>query len=314
MILIDLKGMKKPLGSADTLSQIGKSFPYLIVFLLSYSTADLSIQKYRPSMLPSEAPPSRPAKSQKQKSNSKDSYESILSKNMFNLDGKIPPALSDDDNQKEQTVEGPAVASNLPLKLMGTIVHVDQTKSVATVDVKSKGQTLPYKVGQDIENIAKMIKIERRKIVFRNLNNNRKEFIEIPRDFKMNFGVSAIKPTNALDGINKVGKYDRSIKKSIVDKFTSPDALPKLLKQARMKPNLGSDGSVQGFKFDWIQPGSPFEDLGFKVGDIIRGVNGEEINSPRKAMEAYNTLKSNPNISLKVMRDGREEDFNYSVR
>ena len=58
----------------------------------------------------------------------------------------------------------------------------------------------------------------------------------------------------------------------------------------------------------------PFEDLGFKVGDIIRGVNGEEINSPRKAMEAYNTLKSNPNISLKVMRDGREEDFNYSVR
>jgi type II secretion system protein C len=306
--------MANPLKKAAQLSQLSKYFPYLIVALLGLSTADLSIQKFRPMMLPSEAPPKKPNKSQNTRPTSSDVYRNIISKNIFNYDGKIPPALADSKIKKTNTDDGPAVPSNLPLKLMGTIVHANGKKSVATIDVKSKGKSLPFKVNGKIENIARILEIERRKVIFRNLNNNRKEYIEILKDFKMNFGVDNQKKSASLDGIEKTSSFDRSINRSLVEQFTKPSELPKLLKQARMKPNMGPNGSVEGFRFDWIKPGSPFEDLGFKVGDVIKGVNGEEINSPRKAMEAYNALKNNPNISLRVTRDGREESFNYQVR
>ncbi len=306
--------MKNTLKNAATLSQIGKSFPYLVVFLLSYSTADLSILKYRPQMLPTEAPPKRPEKKSQNANQPRDAYSSITSRNIFNLDKKIPPALAESESSNTGDDDRPAVPSNLPLKLMGTIVHLNGKKSVASIDIKSKGQTLPFKVDQNIESIATILQIERRKVIFRNLNNSRKEYIEIAKDFKMNFGVQASKVKSGLDGIDTLSKFDRSVSRDLVEKFTKPSELPKLLKQARMKANMGPDGSVQGFRFDWIKPGSPFEDLGFKVGDVIKGVNGEDINSPKKAMEAYNALKTNPYISLRVMRDGREEDLNYSVK
>ncbi len=82
-----------------------------------------------------------------------------------------------------------------------------------------------------------------------------------------------------------------------------------------MVPNIvpGSGGRVDGFRFVAIQPNSIYEKLGFKPMDVIKSVNGEPVNSPTKAMELYNSLKSDSRISIMIERNGRDETFKYEI-
>ena len=52
----------------------------------------------------------------------------------------------------------------------------------------------------------------------------------------------------------------------------------------------GSGGQVDGFTLVDIMPGSIYEQLGLQRNDVIKGVNGEGVNSPTKAMELYKSL------------------------
>ena len=73
-------------------------------------------------------------------------------------------------------------------------------------------------------------------------------------------------------------------------------------------------GNIDGFRFTSIQPESIFEQLGFQVGDKIISVNGEPVSSPAQAMQMYNALKSSNSVAVGVERDGRQEEFNYSIK
>ncbi|MCB0362642.1 MAG: general secretion pathway protein GspC [Bdellovibrionales bacterium] len=286
-------------------------YVYLLAVFLGYTISDLAILSYRPTMLPNEAPPAKINRSIRSRQVSLLDYESISDRNFFNSDGKIPPPLSAEGKEEDQ-VDRPAVLSQLPLKLEGTIVHLNEKKSVSSINIRNKNETQVFGIDDEIDGIARVTKIERRKVTFRNLANNRLEYIEIPKDVKINFGVKAPKSTES-NVIEKRGEFDFSIKREDLNKYTSN--LSEILNQARMVPNIipGSGGRVDGFRFVSINPGSIFEKLGFKTMDVIRSVNGEPVNSPTRAMEFYNALKSSSNIQLGVERNGREEDFTYSV-
>jgi general secretion pathway protein C len=167
-------------------------------------------------------------------------------------------------------------------------------------------------VDSEIENIARITKIERRKVIFRNLNNNRLEFIEIPKDSAMTFGVNQ-PAAPAAGGIAKKNDFEFTVDQALITAQTAD--LGAVLQQARMVPNIvpGTGGQVQGFRFVAIQPGSVYEKLGFKPMDVIKKVNGEDVNSPTKAMELYNALKTEGRITLSVERNGRDETFIYNV-
>jgi general secretion pathway protein C len=237
-------------------------------------------------------------------------YVKTEKRNIFNQDGVIPPALEGGD--KGGGLDGIPVASQLPLKLEGTLVHANPKKSVATITVKSKNEAQAFMVDHEIENMARITKIERRKVIFRNLNNNRMEFIEIPKESSVTFGVKDPVPVAGGEVVQK-GDFEWSMKRSEINKYLGN--LGEILQQARMIPNIvpGSGGRVDGFKFVNIQPGSIFEKLGFKPGDTLKKVNGEEINTPTKGMEMFNALKSESRLQMSVERNGRDETFKYDI-
>src|SRR5258708_7047699 len=90
---------------------------YVLALMSGYLLSDLGILFVRPGMLPTQAPPMRPAAPPKQQLTSIGQYQKIKDRNIFNLDGKIPPALTADGSQPE--VDLPPIASQLPLKLEG---------------------------------------------------------------------------------------------------------------------------------------------------------------------------------------------------
>lgn len=287
---------------------------YILALLIGFSIADLSILNFRPSMLPQKAPPSRPKSHQGTSVARLNDYNNITARNIFNADGKIPPALSASEEDEDKNLDGPAVLSKLPLKLLGTIVHANPKKSVATINMVSQNKTSSFKIVEKISSLAEITKIERRKVTFKNLANSRMEYIEIPKDSVIEFGLKGPNTEKTKSaGIDKNGEFSYSIKRSDLDQYTND--LPSILKQARMVPNIlpGSGGKIDGFRFVSIQPDSVFSTLGFKPGDVIRGVNNEPVSSPAQAMELYQALKSSDRLSLNVLRDGKEENFDYSI-
>lgn len=294
------------------LNKFKKILPYALFILIGYFLADLVILNYRDLMLPKEAPPSRPKRTNLPQTNGRGFYTPITSRNIFNSDGIIPDALvaKGQENKSEQKEEVP-VASQLPLNLVGTIVHSIPEKSIANIEIKSKNQVLAFSPKREIDNMATLIKVERYKAIIRNTNNGRLEFIEMKNLTKINFAgakAEAVAPTE----IKMTGANKYEIKRSDVIKYTSDMA--NVLQQAAMAPRKKANGEIDCFKFLAIQPDSIYTKLSFQNGDCIKSVNGESIDNPAKAMELYNALKSSSQINLKVERDGKDQDMEYNIR
>lgn len=93
------------------------------------------------------------------------------------------------------------------------------------------------------------------------------------------------------------------------DQLTQQMQTPEFLTQALMVPNAGG-----GFLVREIQPGSVYEKLGLKVGDVINTVNGQPVNSVEDVMRLYSQFGSASNVQIDVRRAGRNESLQYNLR
>lgn len=285
-----------------------KFYLYTLLLLISYAVADLSLLSVRPLFLPKKT--LQPIRKKKRKSPLESNlyYNSILARNVFNEKGIIPPALSEKKSLEEDP--GTIVFSKLPLKLVGTIVHMNPKRSVVTIGFKRKRKVGAYKVGENIDQMAKILKVERKKVIFRNLKNSRMEYLEIPDELKIEW-LSQPKGDSSLKG-KEDSKLSFSISKSVFDAYKQN--LHSILGEAQVIPVESASGEVGGFKFAWIKKGSVYEKLGFRKGDIIKQVNGEAVNSPSEGLKLYNSLKNSDQVSLLIVRDGKEKTFEYQIK
>jgi serine protease Do len=119
--------------------------------------------------------------------------------------------------------------------------------------------------------------------------------------------------------------------------------MPSLLKDGRVvRPWVGFHGQfmekglqeifrfplVQGFLIEVIEPTSPAEKAGLRGGelelnvagrdfliggDVITAMNGTQITSPEKFMEALNALQVGSRLNLRVFRQGKYVDVGYTL-
>jgi general secretion pathway protein C len=285
--------------------------PFLLFLFLGYCLADLAILGFRDRMLPNQPPPARPKNFQNSATESRSTYNTIITRNIFASNGIIPDPLMSQGPSQEQ--EQTPVLSSLPLVLRGTIVTTDPTRAIANVEIKSKQQVLPFRVGYEIDKLATLIKVERSRIIFRNTNNGRLEFIEMKTEGqKINLQGAKAPVSSGKSDVAQVAPNKFEIKRSDVLKYTNDMA--SILQQAAMAPRRNANGEIDGFKFLSIQPGSIYSQLGFQNGDTIKGVNGDKVDSPAKAMELYNALKTSNAIKITIERDGRDTDMDYNVK
>ncbi|MGE3974510.1 MAG: PDZ domain-containing protein [Bdellovibrionales bacterium] len=284
-----------------------KYYIYGLLFFIAFLTADLLIVRHRDLMMPKSAPPARPAPPPRPLAQT--SYDKILARNIFNADGLVPPPIGGDGSSSSD--ENVPVLSQLPIILVGTIVHVNPARSIATVEIKNSNKILPFIPNDDMEGLAKLLKVDRKRAIFRNSNNNRIEYIEIKDDSTIVFETKK-KPGAVSTEIDQRGN-NFVIKKSLIDKLITN--LPEHLQQARAVPYTPPGSSkATGFIILDIQPGSIFEQIGLNKNDILTEVNGQKVDSPARALELYNELKTAGSISIGVERNGRFENLNYSIQ
>ncbi len=289
------------------LQTIERLATFALLLLLGFATADLGILYFRDKLLPGDPPNVRPAAPIQPGYVAKEKFQIIAGRNIFSADQKIPDPLGGTPQKKD---DGQPVLTQLPLALVGTLVHANPTRSVATVNLKAKNDVIAIRVDGELpESMGTVTKIERSKMVFRNNGSGRLEYIELKEEGALSFNVTS---TAVAPGILMTSETDRTVKREDLDKYLKD--LPAILQQARAVPRIGANGNVECFNIADLQSGSVLEALGIRRGDCIETVNGERIDSPAKAMETFQKLRAGTDqINLGFERGGRKENSNFTI-
>ncbi len=292
-------------------------WPYIIVGFIAFATADILLLNYRDLLLPKDPPPRKTAAPIQDSFLARPAYNVAIERNIFSRTGEKVSELKslategDADQSQEETL--PPVLSSLALTLVGTIVHSNPERSIANIEVKSKNQVMPFSVGREIEGLAEVYAVERTRVYFKNLNNNRREYIEMKlADVKFSLAKAAPESVLPAQPVAQVAPNKFEIKRSDLNKYLGD--ITNILQQASMVPEKNPDGTIKCFKFVAIQPGSIFTQLGMQNGDCLNSVNGDPVNSVPVAMQKFNELKGASTIILGKTRDGREQESVYNIK
>jgi general secretion pathway protein C len=85
-----------------------------------------------------------------------------------------------------------------------------------------------------------------------------------------------------------------------------------LMSQVKVRPHF-KDGKPNGLLLSHVQANSIFKDMGLQNGDIVKGVNGKEIQSVDDALKFYDNLKSSNAVELQIERKGDPLSINYQI-
>lgn len=251
-----------------------------------------------------------------------DEYQIIPDRNLFNADGIIPPPFGAAEGGFVEDTDNP-VKTDLPIQVIGTIVHANPYRSIASLALQGEESPAALKVGGLLKDLAEIMAVFRRRVIFRNLKNQKLEFVEIPEDpaVQARKQVKVQAPRFQRPGFGNEPAIQRAGNNFSVSRSDVKDQLnnyQSLLKTARAIPYTDpATGEPIGFKITQLQPGSLFQKLGLQPGDVIKGVNGEPMNSLNKALEVFANLKGNidglDKVSISVERNGSDQSLNYNV-
>jgi hypothetical protein len=85
-----------------------------------------------------------------------------------------------------------------------------------------------------------------------------------------------------------------------------------LSRSMRLVPET-KDGKPNGFRVFAIKPGSLLARIGFQNGDLVQGLNGNDLTTPDKALEAYAKLRSSRLLRVSLLRQGKPIDIEMKI-
>ena len=221
-----------------------------------------------------------------------------------------PPPV---DTSTEVDMNAAPVKTSLRVKLLGTLLAGLPEYSIASLQDLGNQKTQTYMVGDAFQG-AEVLEIERSRVIIR--NGGKREYISGDADGAPEIAASvAVKAPpssgSSPSGIKATGENEYEVPRGEIDRTLSN--LNEVAMQARIVPAF-KDGVAQGFKVFSIRPDSIYSKIGVQNGDVIRRINGFEMNSPEKALEVYSKLKDSNRIDIELERNGAGVKKTYNVR
>ena len=118
-------------------------------------------------------------------------------------------------------------------------------------------------------------------------------------------------PPEIASKIQKVSDNEFNVDRSVVDKILENQA--ELMKTARIVPEQ-KDGKVVGIRLFGVRPDTLLGTLGLQNGDRLETINGFNMGSPEKALEAYARLRTSSNLKVQVNRRGTPVTIDYRIK
>jgi general secretion pathway protein C len=118
-------------------------------------------------------------------------------------------------------------------------------------------------------------------------------------------------PADIASKIQKISDTEFNIDRSVVDKILENQA--ELMKSARIVPET-KDGKVLGIRLFGIRPETLLGTLGLQNGDRLESINGFNMGSPEKALEAYARLRTASQLDVSVNRRGATVAITHHIK
>ena len=112
-------------------------------------------------------------------------------------------------------------------------------------------------------------------------------------------------------GIQKVSPNEYNIDRGVVDKILENQA--DLMRQARIVPEQ-ENGRVVGIRLFGVRNDTLLGTLGMENGDRLQTINGFDMSSPEKALEAYARLRTADKLTISLNRKGQNMNIDYNIK
>jgi general secretion pathway protein C len=112
-------------------------------------------------------------------------------------------------------------------------------------------------------------------------------------------------------GIQKVGPNEFNVDRTVVDKILENQA--ELMRTARIVPEQ-ENGKVVGIRLYGVRPDTLLGTLGMENGDRLEKINGFDMASPEKALEAYARLRTADHLTVAVNRRGQPQNIDFNIK
>ncbi len=112
-------------------------------------------------------------------------------------------------------------------------------------------------------------------------------------------------------GIVRVSATEFNVDRGVVDKILENQA--DLMRQARIVPEQ-ENGKVVGIRLFGVRQDTLLGTLGMENGDRLQQINGFDIASPEKALEAYARLRTADKLNISLNRRGQQMNLDYNIK
>ncbi len=237
-------------------------------------------------------------------------YATIEKRNLFKTGDAVKPLSKP---QPAPAIED-MKQTELKLRLWGTVTG-DRDRAYAVIEDEKKRQQNLFRQGDTLQG-ATVKQILREKIVLS--VNGKDEILSMEKPPAGDTRLSRTMPTagGAPAPFARAAESGPAGSQRIaLERAEVEDALNNvnsLMRQARIRPHF-KDGKPDGLTLSRIQRNSIFTKLGLRTGDVIVGVDGQEIESVDDALKFYNNLKSSPNVQLQIRRRGQLHNIDYAI-
>jgi general secretion pathway protein C len=233
---------------------------------------------------------------------------------LFDVPLPKPPQPGDEKAQPQRAGWNPVpVRSSLHGSLVGTAIAEPRQYSLCQLINPDLNETQVYTIGDKYQG-ARIYGIEKDRVLIDNSGVN--EYIDNSASAPPNLGVMPLpQPVGVAQGGGGEGVKQLSENQYVVARSEINNALTNLsdlATKARIVPSF-KNGVANGFKLFSIVPDSLYAKIGVQNGDVIRRINGYEMNSPDKALEIYQKLRDASRIEIELERRGEALRKSYSI-
>jgi general secretion pathway protein C len=199
----------------------------------------------------------------------------ILDRNLFHSSTVDPPILDELEEDVEPT--------RLPLDLLGTAAGDDPALAWAAITDRETRETLIVSLGDVLKEKAKVIRIERRRVLLSEGGARR----------ELTFG-------DAPPAAQPVRRSPRTAARRTPRRTPmNRVAVPRRDVEAALAPKQ-EDGELIGIEVNAIKSGSVLSDVGLENGDLITEFNGVPVSSPEESGRLIQELGDADEINLVV--------------
>ncbi len=228
---------------------------------------------------------------------------------LFDVPLPKPPPPGEETAKPQRAGWNPVpVRSSLHGTLVGTAIADPARYSLCQLINPDVNETQVYAIGEKYQG-ARIYGIEKERVLIDNAGVN--EFIDNSAAAPPNLGVSPL-PVAASGGesVRQLSDNQYVVARSEINNALTN--LSDLATKARIVPSF-KNGVANGFKLFSIVPDSLYAKIGVQNGDVIRRINGYEMNSPDKALEIYQKLRDASRIEIELERRGETLRKSYSI-